>query len=300
MRDAEQHRYAVGYFECWNLESLLAVADAARAQCSPVLMGFSGIYLSHPSRVVTDSLGIYAALGHEVCRELNQPACLLFNESPAWDWVLAAVRLGFGLVMYSDESLPPPERVRKIRELVSAAHQQNSAVEAELFALPGLGGDKLPEDFAAALTDVGEAQEFVAQTGIDALAVNVGQMHLHGRRHVKLDLDRVAAIKRAVDVPLVLHGATSVDRSDLRHAIEVGIRKVNVGSALKQVFFSTLRDACASHADIANPYEVIGSGLPADVLTTARQAMQRTVEDWLILLGSAGRGYTLQRGDKMR
>src|SRR6185436_15629698 len=78
MASAERGSYAVGYFESWNLESLLAVADAAEATRSPVILGFSGIYLPHPDRVAGDRLSTYAAMGLDVCRPLSVPACLLF------------------------------------------------------------------------------------------------------------------------------------------------------------------------------------------------------------------------------
>src|SRR5206468_623101 len=103
MARAERGGYAVGYFESWGLESLLAVADAAEATRSPVILGFSGLYLPHPGRVAHDPLAAYAALGREVGRGLSVPCCLLFNESPHLDWVLAALDLGFHLVMYTDD-----------------------------------------------------------------------------------------------------------------------------------------------------------------------------------------------------
>ena len=117
MADAEAGGYAVGYFESWNLESLLAVADAAEATDSPVILGFSGIYLTHPAACVDDPLSVYAAMGLEVCRKLSVPACLLFNESPHLDSVLDAIDLGFNLVMYSDEEMKLPalsDRVKKV------------------------------------------------------------------------------------------------------------------------------------------------------------------------------------------
>jgi fructose-bisphosphate aldolase class II len=90
-------------------------------------------------------------------------------------------------------------------------------------------------------------------------------------------------------VPLVLHGASSIHPGDLQEAIRRGIRKINVGSALKQVYFGALRDACAAVKEPYNPYEVIGSGLSADILMRGRMALQQRVEDWMRLFGSAGR-----------
>jgi ketose-bisphosphate aldolase len=289
MADAERGGYAVGYFESWSLESLLAVADAAEVTRSPVILGFSGIYLPHPDRRVSDPLAAYAAMGLAVARGLSVPCCLLFNESPHRDWVLSAIDLGFQLVMYTRDDWDRDERLAAVRAMAERAHGVGVAVEGELASLAGLAGDLegMPDD--RRLTDPEEARRFVAETGVDALAVNIGQVHLHGRRTVALDLDRLVALRKAVSAPLVLHGASSVARDELRAAVRLGIRKVNVGSVLKQEYFNALRAACAERHGTANPYEVIGSGLADDVLVAGRLAMQKVVEEFMHGLGSAGR-----------
>ncbi len=286
MTDAQRGGYAVGYFESWNLESLLAVCDAAEATHSPVLLGFSGIYLTHPARVVHEPVSLYAALGLEAIRGLSVPACLVFNESPNLEAVLDAVGLGFGLVMFSDETLDYNAQVRRVRQVVQSAHEVGVAVEGEATPLPGVGGElsALPDDLH--LTDPERARDFIEQTGVDAFAVNVGQAHLHGRRQVRLNLPRLTELKQAVKVPMVLHGATSVDRLDLKEAIRLGVSKINLGSALKRTYFDALRQAAAQTGDDYNPYDVIGSELAEDVLTIGRLALQKTVEDWMRLFGS--------------
>jgi len=289
MDDAERGGYAIGYFESWNLESLLAVADASESARAPVILGFSGIYLPHPGRRVTDPLEAYAAMGQAVGRRLSVPCCLLFNESPHLDWVHAAIDLGFQLVMYTRDDLAPDEQVRQVRGVVEQAHTRGVAVEGELTPLAGVAGELAGAPADRHLTDPDAAQRFVADTKVDALAVNVGQVHLHGRQNVRLDLDRLRALRSAVDVPLVLHGASSIDPDDLRAAIGAGARKVNVGSALKQAYFNALREACDRQRHHPNPYEVIGSGLEEDVLVAGRLALQATVERLLHLFGSAGR-----------
>jgi ketose-bisphosphate aldolase len=287
MADAAKGGYAVGYFESWNLESLLAVADAAEAQRSPVILGFSGIYLPHSQRV-RDRLAPYAAMALAVCDALTVPACLLFNESPNEHWVSDAIDAGFNLVMFSDDNRSTEETIEIIRRLGARAHAKGAAIEAEAAPLAGVGGDLTAGDAQdKRLTDPTEARIFVKQTGIDAFAVNVGQVHLHGRRLVRLDLERLKALV-SIPVPLVLHGASSVDPDDLRAAIGLGVRKINVGSRLKQAYFNALRDAAAS-ADAGNPYEVIGSGLDCDVLVAGRLAMQSEVESLMKLFGSAGK-----------
>jgi len=289
MAHAEQERYAVGYFECWNLESLMAAADAAESTRSPILLGFSGIYLPHPQRLRTEPPSVYAALGLEVCREIAVPAGVGFNESPHLEKVLEAVQQGYGLVMFSDEGLTEDEQVHMVRQAVEAAHRTGAAVEGEASALPGVGGDLDDEPDQVTLTDVQTALDFIDKTGVDAFAVSIGQMHLHGRREVHLDLERLGELHEAVDVPLVLHGASSVSRQDLAEAVQLGIRKINVGSTLKQAYFESLQAACRNVYEGYNPYEVIGSGLSEDVLMAGRVALQREVEELMFIFGSAGK-----------
>ena len=289
MSHAEQGQYAVGYFESWNLESLQAVADAAEATGSPVILGFSGLYLTHPRRMLSDCLSDYAALGLEVCRRLTVPTCLLFNESPNIDWVLEAVDLGFGLVMFADDNLPFEEQVACIRRVVDKAHSKSVAVEAEIAAPPGLNENISAQPDQPLLTEASQARDFVARTGADTLAVNIGQAHLHGRAQVRLDLQHLLKLTQAVEVPLVLHGASSVFAEDLSEAARLGIRKINVGSNLKRAYFDALRKACQQVGQDYHPYDVIGSGLPEDVLAIGRVALQKTVEDMMRLFGSAGR-----------
>ncbi len=286
MEAAQRGQHAVGYFECWDSESLQAVADAAEAMRSPVLLGFSGVYLHHAERLTREHLGDYAALGNEVCRRISVPACLVYNESPHLDRVMAAIDLNFGIVMYSAEHQDLAERVRKV---VERAHAHGVAVEAEMMALPGVAGELSTAPEVIPVTDPQLARAFVGETGIDALAVNVGQAHLHGREEIALNFSALSELSKVIHIPMVLHGATSVRRADIRAAIQRGIRKINVGSLLKRTYFEALRSSIAGTGASYNPYEVVGSGMKNDVLTQARLALQKVVQDLMILFESAGK-----------
>jgi fructose/tagatose bisphosphate aldolase len=197
-----------------------------------------------------------------------------------------AITLGFRLVMFSDESLDFDAQLERVRQVSGVAHRAGVAVEGEAMSLPGVGGElaALPEELH--LTDPDRARDFIERTGVDAFAVNIGQAHLHGRKQVRLNLPHLAELNKALAVPLVLHGASSVDHSDLKQAIRQGIRKVNVGSILKRTYFEAMRQAALQAGGDYNPYEVIGSGLAEDVLTAGRMALQKTVEDLIMLFGS--------------
>jgi fructose/tagatose bisphosphate aldolase len=245
--------------------------------------------LASPARVVRDPLAAYLAMGREIARAMSAPACLLFNESAHFDWVAEAVRLGFSLVMFTDENLDEAGQEEQVKRVADCAHASSVAVEAEMEGLPGVGGglQEAPEE--TRLTDPDRARAFVKNTGVDALAINVGQVHLHGRTSVRLDMKRVSELKAALPVPLVLHGATSVSRDDLAEAIHRGVRKINVGSVLKRTFLEAMRAACDRTGTTYNPYEVIGSGLDRDVMAAGRAAMRTVVEDYMALFGSAGK-----------
>jgi fructose/tagatose bisphosphate aldolase len=215
----------------------------------------------------------------------------VFNESPYEEWIRAAIDLRFGMVMFTDENLSKVEQLSRVKKVVELAHQSGVSVEGEIVALPGLGGELLENPKDLRMTEPEEARDFVECTGVDTFAVNVGQAHWHGRRQVALDLERLARLSRSIRVPLVLHGASSIRPEDLTRSIDLGVRKVNVGSRLKQAFFDALRTACLSVSDGYNPYEIVGSGLRGDVLLAGRTALQAAVEQWMVLLRSAGNSW---------
>ena len=288
MADAEDGGYAVGYFEAWNLESLQAVIEAAENLRSPVIVGFSGMHIPDARRAVDERLEMYAAMGLAACETSTVATALIFNECPHMGWLEKAVALGFNVVMFADETLTAHELQCRVRETVAMA-QGRAAVEGEVDALPGVAEGLSAEPASAPLTDPDEAALFVELTGIDALAVSLGQAHLHGRAKLGLDLDRLATIRRRVDVPLVLHGATSVDDDAIRAGIELGIRKINLGSALRRAFFAGMKRKVEQIGENYNPYEVLGSGRQNDVMLAGRMAMKSVVKEKLLLFGSAGR-----------
>jgi len=155
--------------------------------------------------------------------------------------------------------------------------------------LPGVGGELSRAPEVIPITNPSLARAFVEQTGIDALAVNVGQAHLHGREDVASNLAALSELSNVVPVPMALHGATSVRRGNLQAAIQLGVRRISFGSILKRAYFEALRKAMAGTGESYNPYEVVGSGLESDVLIQARLALQKVIEDFMLLLGSAGK-----------
>jgi len=289
MDDAKDRQYAVGYFESWNLESLLAVCDAAEAMKSPVIIGFSGIDLPRYERVVKNTLSIYATLVKEACSKLSVPVCTIFNESPYFNLVMESIDYKFGLVMLTNDEISFEEQIKQIKMVVNKAHANSVAVEGEIEAPSGLGESlsSIPKEIN--ITNIDSAKSFTERTGIDSFAVNIGQVHTIGDEKAHLNFSHLKKLKEIISVPLVLHGASSVHSTDIIEAIKLGIRKINVGKILKQTYFEALKSEIVKINNDYDPYKVVGSGLDSDVLNSARIELQKEIEELMKLFGSKGK-----------
>ncbi len=282
LADASAGGYALGYFESWDLASLQGVIDAAEQTRSPVIIGFNGEFLSRPGRSTSERLSWYAALGLAAAATATVPCGLIFNECPRDDWTREAIELGFNLVMPADLHAAPDEYASRVAVLRRLAHDRGAAIEAEIGELPlGTVGER------GAPTDPDSAAAFVEATGVDLLAVSVGNVHILAKGEQGLDLRRLAAIRRRVAVPLVLHGGTGIAADSLREAIALGVAKVNYGTYLKRRFLAALRAAILPDED--DPHDLLGRGGPEDLLVVGRVAVRDAVRERIGLLGCCGR-----------
>jgi len=208
----------------------------------------------------------------------------MFNECPSDTWVERAARLGFNLVMLADADADHADMTRRVADLVRACHPCGAAVEAELGAVPFGDGHAGAN---GSLTDPNVAAAFVAETGVDALAVSAGNVHilLDGRRN--LNLAHLAAIREKVRVPLVLHGGSGIAADSLAKAIPLGVAKVNYGTYMKQRTLAAIRRAFPDLG--CNPHHALGDGSGADLLVVTRQAVRDAVLDRIGVLGCCGR-----------
>lgn len=286
MQRCREGRYAVGYFESWNLESLQGVLDAAEQTRSPMIVGFNGDFLSHAGRRAVERLAIYGALGRAAAESATVPCGLIFNECPHDSWVLDAADAGFNLVMPADPAAPYLDYARRVTRIVEHCHARQVAVEAELGELPCAAAGEA--ESGGELTDPECAERFVRETGVDLLAVSVGNVHiqLHGQHDLKLD--HLAALRARVPASLVLHGGSGIATSSLHEAIKLGVAKVNYGTYLKQRCLAALREAVA--VNDPNPHHLLGFGGDADLMIAMRRAVCEAVLERIGDLGCCGKG----------
>ena len=177
--------------------------------------------------------------------------------------------------------------VRGVAELVAYAHARGVSVEAELGRLPDAVEGGI-DDSAAALTDHGQAAEFARLTGIDCLAVSVGNVHLLTTGYAPVDLAHLEAIYHQVQLPLVMHGGTSFPPAAVPRAIAGGVAKFNVGTILKKSFLEAVRAQVSAWPERVDPHQVLGSHQDTDLLQAGKARMGEEVSRLIRLYGGSG------------
>ena len=187
-------------------------------------------------RAIIPHMGVRRA--YELTRrvaERSNANVVIHLDHGSWDEVIEALRLGFTSIMYDGAHLPFEENVRTTRRMVEIAHAFGVPVEAELGKIPD-ADEKV--DWSEYYTDVAEAKRFVAETGVDTLAISVGIVHgvVPGRPQEPISIERIKEIKAATGIPLVLHGASGLTDQEVRDARAAGVCKFNADTDLRHAF----------------------------------------------------------------
>ena len=264
--------WAVPAFDAINLETAAAILDGAAAERAPVIIM---VLPSHTRRPYW--AGLVAAIRAQA-EQVDVPVCLQLDHALDLDQVQAALALGFSSVMIDGSTLPLADNIALTLQVVRTAHDCGVTVEAELGHVGG--GDEMPAAAIDRLTPVDQAAQFVAQTGVDALAVAIGTAHGLYRAAPWLDFERLKRLRQVVPVPLVLHGGSDTPDADIRRAVTGGICKVNVWTEMALAFAGTLKEQLAPPTRDCRLHEA---------LARARDGAQDVVRAKIRLLGAAGR-----------
>ena len=272
--NANRDGYAVMAVNSVNMEMARAVIEAASEEHSPIIvqMGKGQMAkLAHPD----DILPMIIAMAERA----DVPICLNLDHGPDFETEVDAIHRGFTNVMIDASSLPYEENVRRTRMIVDLAHAKGISVEAELGHVgQAADGDGKTSDM---YTNVEQAKDFVARTGIDALAVAIGTAHgKYPAGYVpKLDFDRLAELKAALKMPLVLHGGSGSGEENIRKAVAGGINKINVCT-----------DAFhAAEVAMKEKWEKEPGTDYLNIMMTAEAAIKKFVKEYIRMIGSNDR-----------
>ena len=291
LKKAQKNKYAVGAYNFSNLEQLKAILNSAQKKKCDVIV--------QTSKSAIDYMGLEVIV--DIVKNLSEgldiDVCLNFDHGKSFEDVKKCIDAGYTNVMIDASSLPFEENIKLTKQVVDYAHKKNVTVEAELGSLKG----QEDEVFAnkSFFTDPQQAKLFVQQTNVDSLAVSIGTSHgaYKFKGESNLDIERLCEIKSVVDVPLVLHGASSVNKQlkekfllsggiignangvskqNLIDSIKNGICKVNVDTDLRIAFTTGVRNVLKD-ATIFDPRKYLGEGMAL---------MQEEIENHMEILKS--------------
>ncbi|MGM9608523.1 MAG: ketose-bisphosphate aldolase [Oscillospiraceae bacterium] len=273
LSESVQRRYAVGAFDMMGPLPLYAEAilEAAEKRNVPVILMTLEWELENES---------YFTYLIDRCIRSPIPVALHLDHGSSFSSVMKAIHLGFTSVMLDASAKPLAENIEMTRKVVEAAHACGVSVEAEIGHVGGLeGGDNLSGNVAdeSGFTTPEMAEYFCREAGPDALAVAFGTVHGVYKGTPHLDLDRLSAIRRAVDVPLVMHGGSGLTADMFRDAVRCGINKVN--------FFTGMTLAASASARALLEEKDGKVGFEA-VCRTAQDTMRSVVEEHIGIFGT--------------
>jgi fructose-bisphosphate aldolase class II len=277
---SKSKKYGIGAFNTQNLEITLGIIRAAVDQQAPVIIQVSETTIEYaglkPITHIVETIAKNAAV--------NVPVALHLDHGKSFRSVAECVNAGFSSIMIDASDLPYDENVVLTKQAVDYAHKHGVLAQGELGRVRGSEDWVMVTDKEASLTNPDEAQDFVKKTGVDVLAVAVGNVHgiYKMQKGVpKLDQKRLKEIHNKVpNVPLVLHGASGLPREEIEQAIESGVMIINIDTELRLAFTDTLRNTLRRNTAMYDPREVLEPSIGA-----VQDAVAKKIE----LLGSKDR-----------
>lgn len=253
--------YGVGCFNVFGWEDAKAVVQAGEALGAPVILSANlDLRDFMPLQVIA---GMFRALGEAA----SVPVCAHLDHTYVVDEVLRAVDAGFTSVMFDGSQLPLEENILKTQRVADYAHAAGASAEAEIGSVPYAEGR---DHIKAALTEVVEAAALAEQSGLDALAVSVGNVHRLRAPGAEIDFARLAEIEARVAQPLVIHGTSGIHDADVGRLAATRVCKFNVGTTLRQAFGRGLREALAADPERFDRLEIMSEVMPKVTEETIR------------------------------
>lgn len=269
---ADQGGYALGAFNVYNLEGARAVIAAAEAEYSPAILQI------HPAALKFGHKAL-VALCLQAARDARVSMAVHLDHSTNAGDIATALEAGIASVMADGSHLPYPENIAFTRKIVEQAARRQATVEAELGRLSGTEDGLSVSEYEARFTDPDQAAEFTQKTGVQALAVCIGNIHGHYPREPRLDFERLRMIRKSVRIPLVLHGASGLPDETIQHLIVGGIRKFNVNTEVRDAYLAAAKQQLLA----AQKTELL------DLMQATLAAMQSVVIGKLRLFGSSNK-----------
>ena len=269
LSDARAKKYAVGSFNVIDLNFLEAIFAAAVAEQSPVIISIAEVHLPFVT------LEHICPAIHKMAEIYNIPVVLNFDHGMTMDAITRAIDNGFSSIMFDGSKLSLEDNIEQTAQVVEICHKLDISVEAELGAVGGAeGGELTGEVDPNKYTDITQAKRFVEETGIDALAVAIGNSHGKYKGEPELDFELLESISKICDIPLVLHGGSGISDDDFRKAISLGINKINFFTGMSQVALKTTETFMNSNLGQYNDYPFLMEKVKLNVAECVKEQIR--------------------------
>lgn len=247
LKDAQNGNYAVGSFSVANMEMVLGVLKAADELNAPVILQIAEVRLKQSPLELIGPLMVAAA------ENAKTPVAVHFDHGKTEEKIGIALKLGFTSVMFDGSHLPLDENIAQTKRIMAMAQDYDAAVEAEIGCVGG--SEDGSEDIAINCTKPDDAVRFVNETGVDALAIAIGNAHGNYKSTPKLRFDILERCAELVDTPLVLHGGTGINPEDFVKCSKTGIKKINIATATFDMVEKTVH-TCYNNDEIKGYYDL--------------------------------------------
>ncbi|HEX3847449.1 MAG TPA: class II fructose-bisphosphate aldolase [Steroidobacteraceae bacterium] len=260
---AAERSYSVASFNIFGWEDARAVVDAAGALGAPVVLAVNLDFRQFMP------LEVIAVMLRRLAVDAATPVCVHLDHCYDLAEIRRAVDAGFTSVMYDGSQLPLAENIAGTRTAVQYAHAARCSVEAEIGSVPYAEGRA---HIKSELTEAADAGRLAAESGADALAISIGNVHRLTTPGVAIDFGRLAEIESVVRTPLVIHGASGILETDIARLARTRVAKFNVGTVLRQAFGASLRETLARYPQRFDRLQIMG-----DVMGGIRGAAARMI-----------------------
>ncbi|MBE9062525.1 class II fructose-bisphosphate aldolase [cf. Phormidesmis sp. LEGE 11477] len=272
LETAQKHSYAVGAFNLYNLEGVKAVVKAAEADKSPAIIQVLPHILEYGGSPLI-------ALLLEAADSATVPMSVHLDHCEDRDIIKMALAAGVQSVLADGSKFSYQENLAFTREMTVLAHAQGATVEAEIGRISGTEDGMTVAEKEAKMTDPYQAKEFVEESGVDFLAVTIGNVHGKYHSEPRLDFGRLAKVRQQLQIPLVLHGASGLPALMIQQSIELGVSKFNVNTEVRQKYLQFWRE----YGRTNDQTDLL------DCQKVATGAMQAVIAQKIRLFGSAGK-----------
>jgi len=274
LQHAHKNGYAAPAFNVVNMEMLQAVIAAAEAEKAPVLVQTTEGALKYAGIGMLSTMIRYAAT------EAKVPIAFHLDHGTTFETAIQCIRNGWTSVMIDGSHHSLEENIELTKSVVDVAHACGVSVEAELGRLGGVEDNIVVDEKDAMHTNPDEAKQFVAETNVDYLAIAIGTAHGKYSGVPKLDFERLDTIKKLLNIPIVLHGASGVAEDDIKKAISLGVNKINIDTDLRVAFSDKVKDVFAKTPEEFDLRKICGP---------ARESVQEAVTAKIRLFGASGK-----------